>query len=102
MDIIINLANQVCEKIDVMTELLYQENVTEGYSILNTVIAQMDQLINHISAYQTKTSQTIVDEQKLLGSVGEAFQAMEEKDIVLLADIFNYDIKEQLEQLIRA
>lgn len=102
MDIIINLANQVCEKIDVMTELLYQENITEGYSILNTLIAQMDQLINHISVYQTKTSQTIVDEQRLLGSVGEAFQAMEEKDIVLLADIFNYDIKEQLEQLIHA
>jgi len=102
MDMIISLGNQVREKIDRMTELLYQENVTEGYSILSSVIAQMDQLINHIAAYQAKTGQTIIDEQKLLGSVGEALQAMEEKDIVLLADIFNYDIKEQIEQLVNA
>lgn len=100
MNNIKELANQILESIDKMTELLYQEKVTEGYALLNGVIGQMDQLIKQIVTYQNEKNERIVDETKLLGSVEEAFKAMEAKDIVLLADIFNYDIKEQLEQVV--
>lgn len=102
MNKIVSLASQVYKDIDNMTELLYQEKVTEGYAKLNSVVTQMDQLINSIVAYQSQTNEKIIDEVKLLGSVEEAFQAMESQDIVLLADIFSYDIKEQLECLVQA
>ncbi len=102
MNKIVSLASQVYKDIDNMTELLYQEKVTEGYAKLNSVVTQMDQLINSIVAYQNQTNEKIIDEVKLLGSVEEAFQAMESQDIVLLADIFSYDIKEQLECLVQA
>lgn len=100
MKTIEELAKQILKNIDGMTELLYQEKVTEGYTLLNNVISQMDQLIRQIVFYQNETDKIIVDEKKLLGSVEEAFQAMEGKDTVLLADIFSYDIKEQLEQIL--
>lgn len=94
------LAEQILINIDGMTDLLYQGKVTEGYSLLNNVINQMDQLIRQIVSYQNESNNRIVDETKLLGSVEEAFKAMEGKDTVLLADIFNYDIKEQLEMIV--
>lgn len=102
MNKIVHLASQIYKDIDNMTELLYQEKVNEGYAVLNTVVTQMDQLINNIVAYQNQTKQKIIDEVKLLESVEEAFRAMESQDAVLLADIFSYDIKEQLECLVQA
>ena len=101
MDKIVSLASQVYENIDKMTELLYQEKVNEGYASLNTVVTQMDQLIKSIVAFQSQSNQKIIDETKLLSSVEEAFKAMEAQDTVLLADIFSYDIKEQLECFIQ-
>lgn len=99
MNEIINVAKNIHEQIEDMTEFLYQEKITEGCASLNPILVQMEQLIQEILVYQNGTGQRIMDETKLLGSVQEALQALEAKDYVLLADIFRYDIKEQLEQI---
>ena len=96
------LAKELINQIDEMTELLYQNKEKEGYELLNGFIVNMEKLIGEISSYQAQEQKKVVDEEKLLGTVGEAFSAMQENDIVLLADIFSYDIKEQLEQILEA
>lgn len=94
------LATELLNHIDEMTDQLYQNNEREGYEMLSSFIVKMESLIKEISVYQSENNEKILDEEKLLNSVGEAFKAMQEKDIVLLADIFSYDIKEQLEQIL--
>lgn len=93
------LARKLLVEIDDLTELLYQSKEKEGYVILEQVVMDLQNLITGIVSYQQENNLKIVDENQLLESVGQAFQAMQEKDHVLLADIFSYDIKEQLEQL---
>lgn len=94
------LTQELINHIDEMTDCLYQNNEQKGYAMLNDFIIKMETLIGEIRNYQNESNSRIVDEEKLLSTVGEAFGAMQEKDIVLLADIFNYDIKEQLEMLL--
>lgn len=94
------MTSELLSHIDEMTDLLYQNNEKKGYEMLNVFIIKMEALIGEIRSYQTANNVKVVDEEKLLGSVGEAFKAMQEKDIVLLADIFSYDVKEQLEELL--
>lgn len=94
------LANDLLDSIDRMIEPLYQEKEEEGVALLNVVIGKIETMIGYIVAYQTKNAVKLVDENKLLGTVGEAFQALQNKDIVLLADIFNYDVRKQIEQIL--
>jgi hypothetical protein len=97
---IAELTKELLNGMDEMTELFYQNKVQEGFLILNVFIEKLEKLLAEISSYQIENNRKVVDEEKLLGSVGEAFQAMQEQDSVLLADLFNYDIKEQLEQVL--
>ncbi|SET23332.1 hypothetical protein [[Clostridium] polysaccharolyticum] len=93
-------AKELLNEIDEMTELFYQNKVQEGFLALNVFIEKLEKLLAEISSYQIESNRKVVDEEKLLSSVKEAFKAMQEQDSVLLADLFSYDIKEQLEQVL--
>ncbi|SFR58867.1 hypothetical protein SAMN05661086_00359 [Anaeromicropila populeti] len=93
------LAKLMQEKINIMTELFYQQN-TNAYQYLNVILEGLTQLINLLVQYQAENNEKILDEQELLQSITEAFTAMQEGDNVLLADLFSYNIKEQLQTLI--
>ena len=97
---IVEMTKELLNYIEEMTDCLYQNKEKEGYVLLNTVIVKMEQVLGEIISYQKVNSLRIVDEEKLLGAVEEAFKAMQEKDSVLIADIFSYDIKEHLELMI--
>lgn len=94
------LSKDLLNGIDGMTELFYQNKMQEGFAALNIFIGKMENLLAEIANYQKENNQKIVAEEKLLGTVGEAFQAMQEQDSILLADLFQYDLKEQLEQIL--
>ncbi|WP_092558978.1 hypothetical protein [Anaeromicropila populeti] len=99
MENIVELAKLMQEKINIMTELFYQQN-TNAYQYLNVILEGLTQLINLLVQYQAENNEKILDEQELLQSITEAFTAMQEGDNVLLADLFSYNIKEQLQTLI--
>lgn len=98
---IIELVSSILNEIDKMTEPLYQEKEEEGLAYLNKIIEKIEGLIGHIASYQSQCGSKIIDEEQLLGTIGTAFEALQEKDMVLLADIFHYDIKGQLEQIMQ-
>lgn len=98
---IVDLARKLLDEIDVMTELLYQNKEKEGYALLDPILGELQNLITVVASYQQENGCIIMDQEKMLASVGEAFQAMQDKDQVLFADIFCYIIKEQLEQLVQ-
>lgn len=95
-----DLARKLLDDIDTMTELLYQNREKEGYALLDPVLGELQNLITVVASFQQENGIAILDHEKMLASVGEAFQAMQGKDHVLVADIFSYIVREQLEQLV--
>lgn len=90
------LVVQLQNEIDNMTESLYQQNDMEGYKKLDGIISVITELLQKHAVLQAQTGTAILDENKILGNLSAALAAMEQKDRVLFADIFHFEIREQL------
>lgn len=89
--------NQTIKKINEMTELLYQEQIQDALAIMNEILDR----ILHISEFIMPVNQIEeADKTKVIGILGDAMNAMEQKDYVLLADVLHYDMIEILETYI--
>ncbi len=90
---------EILKNIEQITESFYQQKNNEGYQKLIEVIDSLSQ----VSAYLAGLEQTteIVEKNKaLLDSLNEATEALINKDSILLADIFKYDVAEILKELL--
>lgn len=74
-----------------ITELLYQENYGDAYSLLIKCLPIMGVYIGEI---QDETLQ-----REIMDSLTEGITAMEENDYTLLADILQYDVIEKLDMI---
>lgn len=79
------------EVLDKIIELLYQEETDTAYSLLVRCLPIM-------SAYISDMEDTDLQE-KIMESLKEAVNAMENNDYTLLADIMQYELIEKLEQI---
>lgn len=79
------------EVLDKIIELLYQEEADTAYSLLVRCLPIM-------SAYISDMEDTDLQE-KIMESLKEAVNAMENNDYTLLADIMQYELIEKLEQI---
>ncbi|BCN32551.1 hypothetical protein [Anaeromicropila herbilytica] len=86
--------------IDEITEHLYKQEVTLGYQKLNTAITTITEAINLIFEYKKINPDFELDEKKIVDTFTEALNAMEAKDIILLADILQYEITEQFNEIL--
>jgi hypothetical protein len=91
-------ALQVVEK---TAALFYQQKVQEGYERLDTALQCLIFTMNLIVAYQADRNEEIADEDLMNTALTEAMKAMEQKDIVLLADILIYEVNGLLEESLR-
>ena len=78
----------VTDALTQVTDLLYQENITYAYKMLAVILQQLEIVISEIEDESTK--------EELREQLGEALQAMEEEDYILLADIAQYEINQRL------
>lgn len=93
-----NKIDHTLEGIQEVVDLLYQEKINQGYQKLNMVIVQIANTIEDVFEYKNNNDVDI-DEAKFNSALQEALNAMEEKDIVLLADILQYEIMEQFNEI---
>ena len=80
----------VIEEITTVTELLYQENVTEGYGKLAALLRHIMSITAEITDEAEQTS--------FVEILNPALEAMEAQDATLLADILQYDLIAKLEE----
>lgn len=80
----------VIEEITAVTELLYQENVTEGYGKLAALLRHIMSITAEITDEAEQTS--------FVEILNPALEAMEAQDATLLADILQYDLIAKLEE----
>ncbi len=80
------------------TGSFYQNRISEGYKQLERTIVLLDNLLIKAASLKQEGQTLPLDENKMLASLTEAMKAMEAKDVILLSDIMEYEIKEMLEQ----
>lgn len=78
--------------------LFYQQKSQEGFAELDSTLNILMQAINQVLNYQSGKDEKLADEQLLNLILTQAMKAMEDKDIVLLADILVYEINQILEE----
>ena len=83
--------SQLIDNLIKITDYLYQENIQVAYRLLYLVLPSLDQFISQIEQDEKKD----ILKEKLL----QALEAMEKKDYILLADILQYEVVEQLQNM---
>lgn len=89
----------ILKNIDVVTDLFYQDKEGQGYHELALLLTKLTSFIEFLILEKELMEKT--RQEKLLSVMTQAMNAMEEKDIVLLSDILQYELKEQLEDIIK-
>lgn len=83
--------------IDITTELFYQQKVKEGYGRIEDIIICVTELINYMSSQNGKEYE--INGQELTSILYDAMQSIEVNDTILLADILQYELKEEIQRL---
>ena len=82
------------------TSLFYQQKNKEGYEKLNNTLELLIKTSNGILGLQKDISGLFIDEQELNNILGNAMNAIESGDSILLSDILYFDLRPLLEQIL--
>ena len=85
--------------IDTTTELFYQQKVKEGYGCFEEIIVCVTELIYYMTNQNGKEYNVDINEHELKNILLNAMQSMEVNDTILLADILQYELKEEIQRL---
>lgn len=89
----------IIELISELTNIFYQQDNEKGYQKLDIFLEEMTIVVDNLFQYKENHKEFILDDAKLISNFTEAMNALEQKDTVLLADILQYEILEQLNQI---
>lgn len=96
-----NIEN-VIHEIDDVVEMFYQQKTKDAYIQLDSVLADLLQVVDPIHAYEVEHPDDGVDSTVLTDALKETLSAMEEKDAILTADVLKYEVNEKLEMIMNA
>lgn len=81
-------------------ELFYQQKLQEALNKFESVLGGMMTAIDVLFTYKAENKEFKLDEVKLTNTLKDAMGALEEGDMVLLADILQYDYLEYMQELL--
>ena len=84
------LVKEVMDKIEDISNLLYQEQLAEGNTLLMEIIPDLQKIISNIEDANTQ--------EEFIQIFASAVEAMENKDSTLLGDILQYELGEKLKE----
>lgn len=96
-----NIEN-VIHEIDDVVEMFYQQKTKDAYIQLDSVLADLLQVVDPIHAYEVEHPDGGVDSAELTNALKETLSAMEEKDAILTADVLKYEVNEKLVMIMNA
>ena len=96
MDSIKEIIKYVIDKIEITTNLFYQQKNQEGFTQLTGIIDSLYTIINRVNELELEGKHVNIDVINMNKILTEAMNALESKDTVLLSDILNYELAEML------
>lgn len=97
MEALIKKIDESINMINKTTDLFYQEKISEGYNALNVTLSMINTIAGLLYEQQEEEYRDYFS--KLNVILKEAMDALEMKDLIMLADIFQYELKELFEDL---
>ena len=85
--------------IEEVTVLFYQQQENLGYNKLNPALNKIELALNEIFRLKNDNNEIQIDEQRIIGRLSDAMEALAIKDSVLLADILQYEVAEQFKNI---
>lgn len=95
-ELVENTLGEVRESVD----LFYQQKTGEALQQFDVVLGKVMTMVDTLFAYKESHEEFPLDEEKVKSALTEALGALEEKDMILLADIIQYDFMEYVEELL--
>jgi len=89
---------EAIEAIEKNTSLFYQQKDKEGYDQFDHTLGILMQTVNQLSVNKSEYNEIHIDEQTLNTILGNAMNAIESGDTILLSDILYFDLKPLLEE----
>ena len=89
----------VINDLDSIVEMFYQQKVQEAYSELNTALGKIMEITEVVQNYTAQNSDKEINMDILLNALKETLSAMEERDVVLVADGLKYEVIEKLNDI---
>lgn len=88
------------KKVEEVIELFYQQKLQEALNKFETVLEEMMTSIDALFTYKAEHEEFKLDEAKITNILKEAMGALENGDMVLLADMLQYDYLEYMQELV--
>lgn len=87
-------------EIEEVVELFYQQKLQEALDKFQGVIGSIMTAIDTLFTYKAEHKEFELDEVKITNTLKDAMGALEDRDMVLLADILQYDYLEYMNELL--
>lgn len=88
------------KEVEEVIDLFYQQKLQEALNKFESVLGNMMIAIDALFTYKAENKEFQFDEIKLTNTLKDAMRALEEGDMVLLADILQYDYLEYMQELL--
>ena len=88
------------EEVKGIVDLFYQQKEKEALDQFTIGLSNMMTAIDALFTYRTEHDDFVLDEAQLTNILKDAMNALQDGDMVLLADILQYDYLEYMEELV--
>ncbi len=88
------------KEIEEVVELFYQQKLQEALNKFETAIGGMMTAIDMLFTFRAEHEDFVFDEVKITNTLKEAMEALQNGDMVLLADILQYDYLEYMQDVV--
>lgn len=88
------------EEVKEIVDLFYQQKEKDALNKFAIGLENMMTAIDALFAYRASHEEFSLDEEKLTNILKDAMNALQDGDMVLLADILQYDYLEYMEELV--
>lgn len=95
-----DIVSKSVKEIEGVVELFYQQKLQEALTKFEGVIGGIMTAIDTLFTYKSEHEEFELDELKITNILKDAMKALEDGDMVLLADILQYDYLEYMQEIL--
>ncbi len=95
-----DIVSKSVKEIEEVVELFYQQKLQEALIKFEGVIGSIMTSIDTLFIYKSEHEEFELDEVKITNILKDAMKALEDGDMVLLADILQYDYLEYMQEIL--
>ncbi len=95
-----NIVEKSIKEVEEVVGLFYQQKLQEALVKFEVVIGGMITAIDTLFTFRTEHEKFELDEVKLTNTLKDAMDALQNGDMVLLADILQYDYLDYMNELL--